>query len=312
MLSILETERTYLREFAPEDAIHLFQMNSDLEVLTFTGDVPFKNIAEAQSFINRYEAYKKTGFGRYAVIRKSDDEFLGWCGLKLHRERSVVDVGYRFYKCYWNQGYATESTKAVITYAFEHLKLPTLVAHVHKDNLSSQRVLDKCNLIKDSNIKYDDQPSLLYKLHNKHYQLRDIAAKETWPVRHPVLRAGRPLEDVYMEADEKESTFHLGVFYKEHIVGVASFMEDDHLLFKGLQSRLRGMAVLEEFRKRGIAALLLKRGEELLKEKNRNILWFNARIVALQFYENLGYKVIGEKFDIPKVGPHYRMKKELK
>jgi len=41
------------------------------------------------------------------------------------------------------------------------------------------------------------------------------------------------------------------------------------------------------------------------------LLWFNAREVALSFYKNLEYEVMGSIFDIPKVGPHYRMKKEL-
>ena len=29
------------------------------------------------------------------------------------------------------------------------------------------------------------------------------------------------------------------------------------------------------------------------------------------YYKNLGYQVDGTLFDIPKVGPHYRMKKQL-
>jgi predicted GNAT family acetyltransferase len=101
------------------------------------------------------------------------------------------------------------------------------------------------------------------------------------------------------------------MFYKEEIVGVASFMEDTHSDFYGRQSRLRGMAVLPEYRKKGLAELLLKKGEELLIKKGRTLLWFNARIVALHFYKTLGYTTVGKEFNIPKVGPHYVMKKKL-
>lgn len=311
MTQILETKQLYLRQFMPEDAVHFFEMNKNPQVIKYTGDTAFKDKEAAATFINNYNAYAQTGIGRYAVIRKSDEQFLGWCGLKYHSSERTVDIGFRFYQEFWNQGYATQSAKAVIQYAFEVLKYLKLVAHAHKNNKASHNVLLKCGMTVMHHFDYEGMPAVLYQLENTDYILRTITAEETWPVRHPVLRKGRPLEDVYMEADEKESTFHLGIFYQDNIVGVASFMEDTRPDFKGVQTRLRGMAVLPEYRKKGLAQLLLKKGEQLLLEKGRTLLWFNARIIALNFYKNLGYKTVGSEFDIPKVGPHYVMKKEL-
>ncbi|RMB56100.1 GNAT family N-acetyltransferase [Dokdonia sinensis] len=311
MLKIIETERLYLRQFITEDASHFFAMNNDPEVIRYTGDPPFTNQDAAHKFITNYDAYAKYGLGRYAVIRKEDDTFLGWCGLKYHPDKRVVDIGYRFYKNYWNKGYATESARGCIQYAFNVLKYPSLVAHAAVNNKSSHNVLEKCGMDIVKEIDYDGQRVLLYKLENSLYDLKNITAEDTWPVRHPVLRAGRPLEDVYMEADEKESTFHLGIYFKDQIVGVASFMKDHNPIFKGVQSRLRGMAVLPEYRKRGLAAMLLKRGEEILRSKGQDVLWFNARIAAVNFYKEQGYTTFGSEFDIPKVGPHYVMKKQL-
>lgn len=311
MRTLLETDRLYLRYFDQQDGVHFFAMNNDPAVIKFTGDIPFKNLEEASDFITTYDAYRKTGIGRYAVIRKKDNVFLGWCGLKYHHKERVVDIGFRFYQKFWNQGYGTESAKAVIEYAFINLKYPFLVAHAHINNLASHKVLKKCGLRPIRQIDYDGMPAILYQIDNPNYDLRTISSQETWPVRHPVLRKGRPLEDVYMEADEKESTFHLGIFYKQEIVGVASFMEDKHPNCYGVQARLRGMAVLPDHRKKGLAARILNRGEHILKEKGTTLLWFNARIVALSFYKNLGYQTIGEEFNIPLVGPHYVMKKQL-
>ena len=311
MEPLIHSNRLFLRHFILSDAKDLFQLNNDSEVLKYTGDVPFNSEQEALQFLEQYDAYSKTGIGRYALIRKEDQEFLGWCGLKYHPETRQVDLGFRLSKKYWNQGYATESTQAVLNYAFYTLKYPKLVAHTHINNKASRRVLEKCNFQKIKHFDYDGMPAILYELENTNYVLKEIQAGETWAVRHPVLRKGRPLEDVYMEADEKASTFHLGIFYKNQIVGVASFMEDTHPNFSGHQSRLRGMAVLPEYRKKGLAELLLLKGEQLLKEKGRTLLWFNARIVALNFYKTLGYITVGEEFDIPKVGQHFVMKKEL-
>ncbi len=319
MKKILETDRLYLRQFVKGDTPDLFQLNNTPKVLKFTGDVPFESSQETQDFIDNYfkNTYHNpidgspTNLGRLAVMRKKDHVFLGWCGLRFNSDSNEVDLGFRFHEYFWNQGFATESAQAVIHYAFNTLRLPKIIAQAHIENKASQEVLAKCGFIVDKEISYDSQPTLLYYLKNTAFQLREIPAKETWPVRHPVLRRGRPLEDVYMEADEKESTFHLGVFYNGDIVGVASFMEDDHSEFSGVQSRLRGMAVLPEYRNKGIARLLLNKGEQILKERGRTLLWFNARIIALNFYKNLGYEVASDEFEIPQVGPHYRMKKEL-
>ncbi len=308
---ILETERLYLREFIPEDGEHFFRMNNDPEVIKYTGDAPFSNKDAADVFIQNYDAYSRTGIGRWAVIRKSDKEFIGWCGLKYNVKERVVDVGYRLYKHYWGNGYATESAKATIHYAFETLKYPFLVAHAHRDNDASHSVIRKSGMTFIKSFVYDKLPARLYRIENPDYTIKEITAEETWPVRHPVLRKGRPLKDVYMEADEKESTFHIGIYYKDHIVGVASFMEDINSHFSGIQSRLRGMAVLPEYRKLGLARLILQKGEAILKNRGRTLLWFNARLVAVNFYSESGYETFGDEFDIPLIGPHYLMYKSL-
>lgn len=166
MKKIITTPRMYLREFIPEDSIHFFHMNNDPEVIKYTGDPPFSSQDAAAKFITTYTAYQETGVGRYAVIRKTDDTFLGWCGLKYHPQEGVYDIGYRFYKCYWGEGYATESAKAVIDYAFLTLKFPFLVAHAHIDNLASHRVIAKCGMYLVKHIDYDGLPAILYRIDN--------------------------------------------------------------------------------------------------------------------------------------------------
>ena len=55
-----------LREFHISDAPALYELNSDPEVMRYTGDKPFSSIAEAESFVQNYDAYEKYGFGRWA------------------------------------------------------------------------------------------------------------------------------------------------------------------------------------------------------------------------------------------------------
>ena len=141
---LFESERLYFREWVPSDAAGLYELNRAPEVQRFTGDPPFQSIAEARQFILKYEHYTAHGFGRWAVVLKSDSQFIGWCGLKQHE--TYVDLGYRIVSKHWNQGYATEAARATISYAFEHLHMEKLVGRCMPDNKASIAVLIKAGM----------------------------------------------------------------------------------------------------------------------------------------------------------------------
>ena len=142
--------------------------------------------------------------------------------------------------------------------------------------------------------------------------IKQISARETIPVRQPVLRAGRPESDCIFEGDNLPTTVHYAIFVEENLVGVATFLENSKDILTGKQMQLRGMAVLDAYQGKGFGKLLLEKGEILAHEKKTDILWFHARINAKSFYEKQGYMVIGEPFEIPQVGTHYVMYKELR
>ncbi|PHN01088.1 GNAT family N-acetyltransferase [Flavilitoribacter nigricans DSM 23189 = NBRC 102662] len=121
----------------------MYGLNLDPEVIRYTGDGPFPSVAEARDFLERYDVYKRYGMGRLAVLRREDGRWLGWCGLKYHPDKDAVDLGYRFFREFWGQGYATESGKSCLEYGFRTLKLEEIIAHVIKANLASVRVLEK-------------------------------------------------------------------------------------------------------------------------------------------------------------------------
>ena len=145
MKKIIETNRLILREFNKDDSVHFYNLNSDPEVLKYTGDDPFSNIEDAEKFLVNYKDYQKNGFGRWAVILKETNSFIGWSGLKLNEE-NLIDIGFRFFKKEWGKGYATESAKAVIKYGFESLNLNEIIGRASKDNIPSIKVLEKINM----------------------------------------------------------------------------------------------------------------------------------------------------------------------
>jgi ribosomal protein S18 acetylase RimI-like enzyme len=71
------------------------------------------------------------------------------------------------------------------------------------------------------------------------------------------------------------------------------------------------MATLPIVRGKGYGKAILHKAFEELKRKKIPILWCNARVVALDFYQKLGFEIIGEPFDLPQIGTHYKMYKKI-
>ena len=311
MKIIAQTERLILREFTIDDAIHFYKMNNDPEVIQYTGDNAFTSLEDAKEFLSNYNQYELNNMGRWAVCLKDTNEFLGWCGLKYHPKDNIVEVGYRFYKKHWNKGYATESAKASIDYGFKTLKLSKIYAHAHIENLNSHQVIKKCGMEFVKEFDYEGIPANLYKIDNPYLTIKKIKSEETYAVRHPVLREGRPIEDCKFDNDDDPNTFHLGLFIEDELLGIVTYMKSDYEALQGNQYQLRGMAVLKDCQKRGFGNLLITKGEDIIKQENGTIIWCNAREIAVNFYKKNGFKIIGKSFVIPKIGLHYVMHKSI-
>jgi RimJ/RimL family protein N-acetyltransferase len=143
----LSTERTQMRKFTLQDAYDLYQLNLDQEVLQYTGDIPFVDIHQAMRFIEKYDQYTSYGVGRLAVTHKIDSSFLGWCGLKYDPTSGDYDIGFRLFKAYWNQGYATETAKKCIDFGFKALQLKKIIGRARQENVASIRALEKIGLV---------------------------------------------------------------------------------------------------------------------------------------------------------------------
>ncbi len=143
-----ETERLWLREYREDDAAAFLQLNSNPEVLRFTGDQPITSLDEAVAVLRAHPIadYQKHGFGRWACILKSSGQHIGFAGLKLLPELGEVEVGYRFLPEYWGQGLASEAAIAAVTYGFEQVRLTRIIGLVMPDNHASVRVLEKAGL----------------------------------------------------------------------------------------------------------------------------------------------------------------------
>jgi ribosomal protein S18 acetylase RimI-like enzyme len=71
--------------------------------------------------------------------------------------------------------------------------------------------------------------------------------------------------------------------------------------------QLRGMATAPEARGRGLGRALVHACIAFAREDGAELVWCNARVGAVGFYHKQGFEIVGDEFEIPDVGPHFRM-----
>lgn len=163
----IETDRLILREIEDSDLQGIFELDSDYEVHKYLGEKPIKSLQESKDIINYIKnQYKNEGIGRWAVIDKHTNEFIGWSGLKYEREvrdeMDYYDLGYRLRRKFWGKGIATESALAALNYGFEELKLKEIYGGAHVDNIASNKVLQKLGFQLIEVFEYDGAPHNWY------------------------------------------------------------------------------------------------------------------------------------------------------
>ena len=146
MKKIIETENLILREFVMDDALALQKILSDKDVMHFSiwGPLDIKGIT---IFLETtIESYKKNGFGKWAIIHKNTNTFIGYCGLQkedIGENEIKVELGYRLAKEFWGKGFGTEAARAVCNYAFNTLQFNEIISCIEKENIPSIRVAEK-------------------------------------------------------------------------------------------------------------------------------------------------------------------------
>src|SRR4051812_19914071 len=104
----LVTARLGLRPHRPGDAPFMVELNSDPEVVRYTGNGPFATLAEAEEVVASLERqWREERLGRLLAVELATGKPVGWCGLK--RLPGDVDLGYRLLRSAWGRGLATEA-----------------------------------------------------------------------------------------------------------------------------------------------------------------------------------------------------------
>ena len=136
--------------------------------------------------------------------------------------------------------------------------------------------------------------------------IKKITAKETYVIRHPILRKGLPLESCKFENDNNPNSIHLCAIEEDKLIAIISALPNKCPDFPEKKAyQIRGVAVLEEYRGKGVASTLMKEIEKIIKEKySIDLIWLNSRIKASKLYLKNNYKPYGEVFEVKYSGVH--------
>ncbi|GAA4359530.1 GNAT family N-acetyltransferase [Kangiella marina] len=132
-----------LRHITLGDADFILDLYNQPAFKRFIGDRGVNDLQSAKDFITKTQGhYQQHGFWLYLVEDKTSGESLGVNGLVQRPYLNAPDIGFAISEQYWGQGFAYESSLAVLEHA-KTLHLPEVLAITSPDNSSSVNLLVK-------------------------------------------------------------------------------------------------------------------------------------------------------------------------
>ncbi|GEO03875.1 alanine acetyltransferase [Adhaeribacter aerolatus] len=143
-----ETERLILKPTSEEDADFLLALLNSPKWIKYIGDRHVKSVEDAQAYIKNKmrPQLEKLGYSNYTVIRKTDNAKLGICGLYYREELEGIDIGFAFLPEFEHNGYAFESAYEIKRAGMEEFGISQIKAITTKENVASQKLLEKLGL----------------------------------------------------------------------------------------------------------------------------------------------------------------------
>lgn len=153
----IETPRLVLRPFGLDDASAVQRLAGERVIADTTLNIPhpYEN-GMAEKWIESHQPGFEAGLlATFAIIFRDDPQLIGAVGLRLDQELNKGELGYWIGKPFWNLGYATEATAAVLKYGFNDLRLNRISACHLARNPSSGRVMEKAGMLREGMARQD-------------------------------------------------------------------------------------------------------------------------------------------------------------
>lgn len=175
----IETARLLIRELQPTDVEGMFDLDSNPEVHQYLGKHPVQSREETLGVIDFIrQQYIDNGIGRWVMIDKETNDFIGWTGFKYvtdltNNHINYYDLGYRLRQKYWGKGIATEAAIACLEYGFNQLGFQEVFAMADCENDGSNKILAKLGFSRIETFDLDGEPHHWYRLAKSEFQNKE-------------------------------------------------------------------------------------------------------------------------------------------
>ena len=131
-----------------EDAAFVFELVNTKEWIENIGQRNINSVDEASTYIQNkmIDHYEIHGYGNFLMTRKSDGAKIGCISLYNRDDVDGVDIGFAMLPEFMKMGYAYEGADAIKVRARDVLKLSGITAFTTKENVGSQKLIDKLGL----------------------------------------------------------------------------------------------------------------------------------------------------------------------
>jgi len=155
---VIETERLILRPWRDSDLAPIAAINADPEVMRYFPAVLDRTRSDALVARARQREAEQ-GICFRPAIEKNDGRLIGFVGLNVPEPEmpfgSCVEIGWRFARTAWGQGYASEGARAWLRFGFETLGLGEIVSFTAVENQRSRRVMERLGMTRDPEGDFD-------------------------------------------------------------------------------------------------------------------------------------------------------------
>lgn len=148
-----------------DDAPFVYALLNSPLWLKFIGDRGVHSLEDAKKQIQeKYLPGYENGLGNFLVEEKATGRSVGSCGLYRRDNLDFPDIGFAFLPDFLQKGYGWEAASALKSYAFDELKLTTLLGFTLPENTASRKLLEKLGLRVSGTYQFDGEPEelLLY------------------------------------------------------------------------------------------------------------------------------------------------------
>jgi RimJ/RimL family protein N-acetyltransferase len=155
---LIVTDHLVLRDFVAGDLQAMLAYQTDPRYLRYYARNRVAHVDDQartllQRFIAAQEERPRTAF-QLAMTLREDGRLIGNAGVRKESvDATEGDMGCEIAPDYWNLGYATEATRAMLAFGFDSLGLHRISASTMAPNLGAWRVLEKLGMKREGELR---------------------------------------------------------------------------------------------------------------------------------------------------------------